>query len=129
MPPDEPFSSATALGIIQQILQRSRALLRVLAVLVVVVFVVAVGLQFQVSARNRTLDKFGAQLDRFEAQLNTSDATTREARDAAVASKKALEDALARAEGGSVERQAIVDALAAIARIERFLCGGPCPEG
>lgn len=125
---NEPFSSATALGIIEKLLNQSRRMLRAIAVMLVVVFVIAIGLQIQVSTRNRTLDQFSAQLDRFETQLNTSDATTREARDAAVASKKALEDALAHAQDGSVNQQAVIEALAAIGRIEAFLCGGPCPD-
>lgn len=60
-----------------------------------------------------------------------SDATAHDARTAAVEARDELRAAIAavkkRNDEPDVQNQAILDALAAIARIEEYLCGGPCP--
>lgn len=59
-----------------------------------------------------------------------SDTTSQEARTAAIEARDELRNAINAAEASGepdVQNQAIIDALAAIARIEEYLCGGPCP--
>lgn len=58
--------------------------------------------------------------------------TTKEGRDASVDTLNELRAILARIRASGdepdVQNQAIIDALQAIARIEAFVCAGPCPE-
>lgn len=66
--------------------------------------------------------------DNATAAAKQSDATSQEARTAAIEARDELRAAIDRTRNDSgVQDQAILDALAAIARIEEYLCGGPCP--
>lgn len=60
--------------------------------------------------------------------------TAEEARDAAIEARDELRTAITAIEATrepgepDLQNQAIIDALAAVGRIEIYLCGGPCPE-
>lgn len=127
--PETPFSSVTALGLIQKVARNSWTAIKIFGFLVFIIFVLTISLQLQIGSRNKTLDQFGTQLDRFERILNEQSTTTQEARAAAIDAKTALEAAITSAQNGNANQAAVIDALKSIARIERFLCGGPCPEG
>lgn len=118
----EPFSSASALGAILRVVRQARWL-------VLVVFILAVALQLQITTRNKALDRFGDQLDTFEKVQTSQSQTIGEAKVAAVEAKKAVEDAIKSAQNGTSNQAAVVEALQSIHRIEIYLCGGPCPDG
>lgn len=69
--------------------------------------------------------------DHATAAAERSDATSQEARTAAIEARDELRTAIEATRRNNnepdVQNQAILDALAAIARIEEYLCGGPCP--
>lgn len=69
-----------------------------------------------------------------EAAAKTVGSTADQARDAAIEARDELRAAVKALEESrdpnepDLQNQAIIDALEAIARIEVYLCGGPCPE-
>lgn len=102
------LSSPQYLHLMELLLERAWALLRLVALVCVFLLVITVGLGFQVTARNRQIDQVQRTVDRAEASSRRAEAAAKE-------SQKLLTDPTR------------TDALAAILRIEWHLCSGPCP--
>lgn len=77
-----------------------------------------------------SIDQLDQSVDQLD--INTIELTTQTnlAKDAAVEARDSLNDAIAEAKknNSGSSGEAISNALASIARIERYLCGGPCEE-
>lgn len=109
----DPPSTAVTLAVLELLLERMWAMMRVLAFLVFVQFIVMVALQFQVSARNGDIRAVGKAAARAEV--------------ASEGAKVALEAAIKSSQNPDA-LQAFLDSLERIKRIENRLCGGPCPS-
>lgn len=102
------------------------AAVRMLKWLVVILIVVSAGNLARSFVNQQSTDKATQAAERVEA-------TSIEGRDASVETLKELRQILANLEAADegepdLSNQAILDALQAIARIEGFVCGGPCPQ-
>lgn len=108
----------------------SPALRWVAVVLLIAAVIVGTSAPFVVTAANKSVAasrSSEAASNRAEAAANRSEKSSNVAAVAATQAKRTLEDAIANANGGSVDRAAVNDALQSIHRIEVAICGGPCP--
>jgi hypothetical protein len=75
-----------------------------------------------------TFDKIDEGIHRLEVAAERTDSTSVAAREAAVEARDELREAIARIDAPSDRDSSVTNALAAIGRIEVYLCGGPCPD-
>lgn len=116
----QQFSSVVVLGTIELLIEKVWALMRIVAFVSLFLFITTAVLIVQVSSRNH--DVASLQTSAKDARQSAIEAA-QTARD----SKAALEAAIAAANNPDTAK-ATADAVAAIFRIEHFVCGGPCPN-
>lgn len=109
-----------------EFLNRLFSLMRLIGFLVIVVIVMLAGNLLQGELENDRLDKLAADIDVVE---KASD----DARSSAARTQDVIEQAIADLKENSndqppLNNQAVIDALEAVNRIERFLCGDICGE-
>lgn len=109
--PDESNVESDHLDRIERLAELLWKTLIAVAIIAVVIFILAVALQFQISSRNDDLDRFGKQLDQYQTVINRVEASAQ----AAVATAN---------EASDIAHQTHE----AIDRIEKKLCEGPCPS-
>lgn len=107
--------------------------IRFLKFLVSILVVLAAGLLLRSWPEQSQADKIEDAAHLAEAASLRAENTSIESRDAAVVTRDELRAVIAELEAAreaepDLQNQAIIDALAAIARIEGRICGGPCPE-
>lgn len=118
------------LDVLIALVRRFIKYVKLFAIAVFFIFIIAVGLGLQVSTRNRLIDDFKIQQSEFDGTLLRVESTVNQARQASEDAKKAVDDAIAQSQQGSnLDPQAIIEALKAIDRIEKHLCGGECQPG
>lgn len=125
----EPVETLTTEDTLEEVAAKemfsTRALLKFLLWLVGVLILLSIGNFLRSYVVQDAADKSTDAATRVEI-------TSVEGRDAAVGTLNELRAIVARSEANSqsqpaLSNQQVIDALIAIARIEGFLCGGPCP--
>lgn len=105
--------------------------LKFLRWMVLVLAVMVAGAIARSYATQDQLDEVSAAADRTTEASERTEQASNDARSAAQGAAADLADAIARIEANNtgepdLQNQAIIDALAAVARIEFYLCGGTC---
>lgn len=102
-----------------RVLDKIYFILKIMVALVIIQFIIQIGSQFQLSARNQTLD----DIQRSQITLNKAADATRES---AIATQKALDAAISQSQNPE-NLKPFLENNERIKRIEIRLCGGPCP--
>lgn len=113
----KPLESMHVLGLIELLVERIYASVKILLAIAIVLAVISIGLEIQVQGRNHTIEKIHQSVDATREAAN-------KAQDAANKADDDLTKAVTAAAQGS---QASADAIDSIHRIESQLCGGTCP--
>ena len=125
MMPEDEHGNLTPTG--QKLLETQEVLLRQTKIIIWVAVILFITAALSVFRAFQLVDS----VEELEDTTVNLTVETSEAREASVDARDSLEEAIAELEARRTENvpsAEIAAALQAVARIEQYLCGGPCPE-